>query len=96
MQESLQRKFENVKSRNLATTIKTWCRSCVIFPEMIGLTFGVHNGKEHIIIKISEEMVGHKLGEFSPTRKFRKHGGRKQRELEKSEAQIKIPEPKNE
>ncbi len=58
------------------TTIKTWSRRSTIFPEMVGLTFGVHNGKEHISVFVREEMVGHKLGEFSPTRKFRRHGGK--------------------
>ena len=67
------------------TIIKTWSRSCTIVPEMIGYTFGVYNGKEHISVKIAEDMVGHKLGEFAPTTKFVRHGGRMQRELEKKE-----------
>jgi len=62
--------------------IKTWARNCTITPEMVGYTFGVHNGKDHISVFIAEDMVGHKLGEFSPTRKFVKHGGRMQREQE--------------
>lgn len=62
--------------------IKTWSRACTITPEMIGFTFGVHNGKEFIPVKATEEMVGHRLGEFSPTTKFLRHGGRMQRELE--------------
>ena len=62
--------------------IKTWSRNCTIIPEMIGFTFGVHNGKEHIPVYVTEEMVGHKLGEFSLTTKFKKHGGKMQRELE--------------
>ncbi len=64
------------------TIIKTWSRSSVITPEMIGFTFGVHNGKDHISVFVTEDMVGHKLGEFSPTRKFVKHGGRIQKEQE--------------
>lgn len=60
--------------------IKTWSRDSVITPEMVGITFGVHNGKDHLEVKASEEMVGHKLGEFSPTTKFRKHGGRMAKE----------------
>ena len=64
------------------TVIKTWSRACVIAPEMVGFTFGVHNGKEHIPVFITEDMVGHKLGEFSPTRKFTKHGGKMQKEQE--------------
>ncbi len=62
--------------------IKTWARASQISPEMIGFTFGVHNGREFIPVRVSEEMVGHRLGEFSPTRKFTRHGGKMQRELE--------------
>ena len=58
------------------TVIKTWARACTITPEMVGRTIAVHNGRVHVPIYISENMVGHKLGEFSPTRKFRKHGGK--------------------
>ena len=70
--------------------IKTWARRSQIAPEMVGFTFGVHNGREHIEVLVSEEMVGHRLGEFSPTRKFVKHGGKMQKELEikKKEAEI--------
>jgi small subunit ribosomal protein S19 len=64
------------------TPIKTWSRASVISPEMIGFTFGVHNGKDFISVFISEEMVGYRLGEFSPTRKFVRHGGKMQKELE--------------
>ncbi len=63
--------------------IKTWARASTIVPEMVGFTIGVHNGKIHIPVLINENMVGHKLGEFSPTRKFVKHGGKIQRDLEK-------------
>lgn len=62
--------------------IKTWARDCSISPEMVGFTFGVHNGKTHIPVFITEDMVGHKLGEFSLTRKFTRHGGKIQKELE--------------
>ena len=58
------------------TVIKTWARSSTITPEMVGFTFAVHNGRVHVPVLITENMVGHKLGEFSPTRKFRKHGGK--------------------
>ncbi len=70
--------------------IKTWARSSQISPEMVGFTFGVHNGREHIAVFVSEEMVGHRLGEFSPTKKFIRHGGKMQKELEtkKKEAEI--------
>ncbi len=64
------------------TVIKTWARDCTITPEMVGFTFGVHNGKIHVPVFVTEEMVGHKLGEFAPTRKFIKHGGKMQREIE--------------
>ncbi len=66
--------------------IKTWSRACAISPEMIGYTFMVHNGKDFIKVKPTEEMIGHKLGEFSPTRKFVKHGGKIQKEVEKKAA----------
>ena len=65
------------------TIVKTWARASTVTPEMIGFTFGVHNGREHIPVFITEDMVGHKLGEFSLTRKFIRHGGKMQQELEK-------------
>jgi len=77
-----QRLLEKIKKAKPGEIIKTWARDCTIIPEMIGFTFGVHNGREFIPVKVSEEMVGHKLGEFSPTTKFFRHGGRMQRELE--------------
>lgn len=58
------------------TVVKTWSRWAVITPEMVGFTFGVHNGKQHVPVTIVENMVGHRLGEFSPTRKFVKHAGK--------------------
>jgi len=64
------------------TAIRTWSRDSSISPEMVGFTFGVHNGRQHIPVFITEDMVGHKLGEFAPTRKFVKHGGKMQREQE--------------
>lgn len=62
--------------------IKTWARASQIAPEMVGFTFGVHNGRDHIEVFVTEDMVGHRLGEFSLTRKFVKHGGKMQKELE--------------
>lgn len=62
--------------------IKTWSRRSEISPEMVGFTFGVHNGKDFISVRISEEMVGHRLGEFSPTRKFTRHGGKLAKEAD--------------
>lgn len=58
------------------TVVKTWSRRSTIVPEMVGFNIGVHNGKEFLIVRVSENMVGHKLGEFSPTRKFIRHGGK--------------------
>ena len=79
--EKLLRKIKGLKP-GTKTIVKTWSRFCSICPEMVGFTFGVHNGKEHIPVYITEEMVGHKLGEFAPTTKFARHRGRMQRELE--------------
>jgi small subunit ribosomal protein S19 len=62
--------------QNDRTVIKTWARSSTISPDMVGRTIAVHNGKVHVPVFVSENMIGHKLGEFSPTRKFRKHGGK--------------------
>ena len=67
--------------------IKTWARHSTISPEMVGFTFGVHNGKEFMPVYVAEDMVGHKLGEFAPTTKFGRHGGKMQRELEAGTAQ---------
>lgn len=79
--ERLLKKLGKVRAGD-KTVIKTWSRSSTITPEMIGFTFGVHNGKIHIPVFVTEDMVGHKLGEFSPTRKFVRHGGKMQKELE--------------
>ncbi len=62
--------------------IKTWYRRSQISPEMVGFIFGVYNGRQHVDVLVSEEMVGHRLGEFAPTRKFLRHGGKMQKELE--------------
>ena len=73
-----------------AGTIKTWARNSTISPEMVGYTFGVHNGKDHIEVFVSEEMVGHKLGELSPTKKFFRHGGKMQKELEQKKKESEV------
>lgn len=65
-----------------AGAIKTWARSSEISPEMVGFAFAVHNGKDFIEVRVSEDMVGHRLGEFAPTRKFIRHSGKMQKELE--------------
>jgi small subunit ribosomal protein S19 len=75
------------------TVVKTWSRSSVISPEMVGFTFGVHNGKIHIPVTVMEEMVGHHLGEFAMTRKFVRHGGKMQREIEAKAAEVEKPTP---
>ncbi len=75
--------------------IKTWSRACVISPEMVGFTFGVHNGKHHIEVLVSEDMVGHRLGEFSPTKTFRRHGGKMQKELEAKAKEAEIAAAKS-
>ena len=69
------------------TVIKTWSRSSTISPEMVGFTFGVHNGRDHLPVRVVENMVGHKLGEFSPTRKFQGHGGKLAKETQAAEAE---------
>ena len=79
--EKLLKKIKNLRPGD-NTVIKTWSRACTIAPEMVGFTFGVHNGKQHIPVFVTEDMVGHKLGEFAPTRKFVKHGGKMQKGLE--------------
>lgn len=79
--EKLMKKVKALQAGD-RTVIKTWSRRSTIFPEMVGFRFAVHNGKEHIEILINEQMVGHKLGEFVPTRKFVRHGGRLQKEAE--------------
>ena len=84
--QRLLKKIANLKAGD-KTIIKTWARSATIIPEMIGYTFGVHNGRVHVPVFITENMVGHKLGEFSLTRKFVRHGGRMQRELEAAQKQ---------
>ncbi len=72
------------------TVIKTWSRSSTIVPEMVGIIFGVHNGRKHIEFTVKEDMVGHKLGEFAPTRTFFRHGGKIQKELDQSRKQREI------
>ena len=71
--EHLIKKVENAIETNNRRPIKTWSRRSMIIPEMVGLTLAVHNGKQHIPVLVNENMVGHKLGEFAPTRTFRSH-----------------------
>lgn len=71
------KKVEALNASGKKTIIKTWSRSCTVTPDFVGHTFGVHNGKSHIPVFVTEDMVGHKLGEFSFTRIFRAHSGNK-------------------
>jgi small subunit ribosomal protein S19 len=83
----LLKKLAKVK-RGEKVVIKTWSRDSAITPEMVGFTFGVHNGREHLSVFVVENMVGHKLGEFAPTRKFVKHGGKIQKAIEQEKAAV--------
>jgi len=73
---SLVKKIQKMNEDGTKRVIKTWSRDSAISPEFVGHTFGVHNGKDHLPVFCTEMMVGHKLGEFAPTRKFRGHGGK--------------------
>jgi small subunit ribosomal protein S19 len=87
-----QRVIKKIEGKDPLKTpmVKTWSRACVISPEMVGFTFGVHNGRKHLEVLVTEDMIGHRLGEFSPTRTFHRHGGKLMKELEqrKREAEI--------
>ncbi len=85
--QKLLKKVLKLKKEGKEEPIKTWARDCTIVPEFVGFTFLVHNGKEFIPVKVREEMVGHRLGEFSPTTKFVRHGGKLQKELEQKAKQ---------
>ena len=74
--DHLIKKIEGMNERREKRVVKTWSRATTIVPAMVGHTIGVHNGKAHVPVFVTENMVGHKLGEFSPTRKFRSHGGK--------------------
>lgn len=87
--EKLLKKISGKKPQE-AGVIKTWARDSMISPEMIGFTFGVHNGKQHVEVFVTEDMVGHRLGEFSPTKKFLRHGGKMQKELETKQKESEI------
>ena len=72
----LYQKVQGQSEKGIKEPIKTWARACTIVPEFVGLTFMVHNGKTHMKVFVTEDMVGHKLGEFAPTRTFRGHSGK--------------------
>jgi small subunit ribosomal protein S19 len=90
--ERLIKKVKNLKPGD-KTIIKVWDRSATITPEMVGFTFGVHNGRQHTPVLAVENMVGHKLGEFSPTRRFQGHGGKIAKDQAKSAAATGAPAP---
>jgi small subunit ribosomal protein S19 len=74
-EQRLLRRIEEMNKANQKQMIKTWARSTTVFPEMVGHTIAVHDGRKHVPVFVSESMVGHKLGEFAPTRTFRAHSG---------------------
>ena len=76
VEERLMGRITKMNEANQKTMIKTWSRTSTVFPEMVGHTIAVHDGRKHVPVFISESMVGHKLGEFAPTRNFRGHGGK--------------------
>lgn len=87
--EKLLKKIEGKRPQETGV-IKTWSRRCQIAPEMVGFKFGVHNGRVHVEVLVNEDMVGHRLGEFSPTKKFIRHGGKMQKEQEQKAKESEI------
>jgi small subunit ribosomal protein S19 len=92
--EKLAKKISQLKPGD-NTVVKTWDRACTITPEMVGFKIGVHNGKEHIVVTVIENMVGHKLGEFSPTKRFNVHGGKMAKEQQKGQETAGVAAPTN-
>ena len=87
--ENLLRKIRGKKPKDVGI-INTWARRSQISPDMVGFTFGVHNGKQHLEVFVTEDMVGHHLGEFSPSKKFLRHGGKIQKELEQKKRDTEV------
>ena len=83
VEERLMRRIDDMNKANTKTMIRTWSRTSTIFPEMVGHTIAVHDGRKHVPVFVSEQMVGHKLGEFAPTRTFRGHAGDRQAQVKK-------------
>ena len=77
VEASLMKKVEDMNQKGEKRVVKTWSRASTIFPDFVGHTFAVHDGRKHVPVYVTEDMVGHKLGEFAPTRTFRGHGGNK-------------------
>lgn len=92
--EKLLKKIEGKKPIDTGL-IKTWSRRSQISPEMVGFNFGVHNGREHISVLVSEDMVGHRLGEFSQTKKFHRHGGKMQKDIDVKQKEAEITAAKS-
>lgn len=92
-----ERLLKKIEGKTPAQTgvIKTWYRDSMIAPEFVGFTFGVHNGKTHVEVSVTEDMVGHRLGEFSLTRKFTRHGGKMQKEIDAAKKQAEITAAKS-
>ncbi|MEK7542428.1 MAG: 30S ribosomal protein S19 [Patescibacteria group bacterium] len=86
LDENLLKKIAGLKPDG-KTVVKTWSRRATISPEMVGFIFAVHNGKAFVEVQVAEDMVGHKLGEFSPTTKFARHGGKMQKEIEQKQGE---------
>ncbi|MCA9352933.1 30S ribosomal protein S19 [Patescibacteria group bacterium] len=87
--ERLLKKIEGKDPMN-TKPIQTWARASQISPEMVGFTFAVHNGRKHIDVLVSEDMIGHRLGEFAPTRTFHRHGGKMQKEIDQKKREAEI------
>ena len=83
MEERLMSRIEAMNTANEKRMIRTWSRSSTIFPDMVGHTIAVHDGRKHVPVFVSEQMVGHKLGEFAPTRTFKGHAGDRQAKVAK-------------
>ena len=83
VQERLMSRIEAMNQKNEKRMIRTWSRTSTVFPEMVGHTIAVHDGRKHVPVFVSEQMVGHKLGEFAPTRLFRGHSGDRKTEVKK-------------
>ena len=83
VEERLMGRIESMNEKNEKRMIRTWSRSSTIFPDMVGHTIAVHDGRKHVPVFVSEQMVGHKLGEFAPTRTFRGHAGDRQTKVQK-------------
>lgn len=93
--ERVLKKVVGKKPEDYSAPIKIWARGSNISPEMIGFTFGVHNGRTHTEVFVTEDMVGHKFGEFSLTRKFIRHGGKMQKEIDQKKKQAEIDAAKS-